>query len=76
VGTLQAWAEEPESRLALILVLDQFSRNMFRGTPRMFATDDQVRMVVMVMTLRRLVLMMMVIMIKNVHTRRSTLHYR
>ncbi len=29
----------PEAVLSRILVLDQFSRNVFRGTPKMFATD-------------------------------------
>jgi uncharacterized protein (DUF924 family) len=34
------WAKTPEGALALVLVLDQFSRNMFRGTPKAFAQDD------------------------------------
>ncbi len=38
-GQLQAWQGSPLTCLALILVLDQFPRNMFRGTPRAFATD-------------------------------------
>ncbi len=38
-GRLQAWQGSLFSCLALILVLDQFPRNMFRGTPRAFATD-------------------------------------
>jgi uncharacterized protein (DUF924 family) len=33
------WEHAPESTLALLLLLDQFPRNMFRGTPRAFATD-------------------------------------
>jgi uncharacterized protein (DUF924 family) len=33
------WLEEAERCLARIVVLDQFPRNMFRGTPRAFATD-------------------------------------
>lgn len=33
------WLQTPGGRLAAILVLDQFPRNMFRGTPRAFATD-------------------------------------
>jgi uncharacterized protein (DUF924 family) len=33
----------PRSLLAGIVVLDQFSRNMFRGTPRMFAADPIAR---------------------------------
>lgn len=38
---LEVWRESAASCLALILVLDQFPRNMFRGTPRAFATDAQ-----------------------------------
>lgn len=34
-----SWHETPEGRLAEIIVLDQFSRNMFRGTPAAFASD-------------------------------------
>ena len=33
------WHARAESALALLLLLDQFPRNMFRGTPRAFATD-------------------------------------
>jgi uncharacterized protein (DUF924 family) len=33
------WRKHPEGRLAEIIILDQFSRNMFRDTPRAFATD-------------------------------------
>jgi uncharacterized protein (DUF924 family) len=36
------WARRgPMGRLAAIIVLDQFSRNVFRGTPRAFAQDEQ-----------------------------------
>ncbi|MBV9453161.1 MAG: DUF924 domain-containing protein [Rubrobacter sp.] len=38
-GELEAWKEEARSCLALILVLDQFPRNMFRGDARMYAAD-------------------------------------
>lgn len=38
-GELRAWEETPEGALALVLLLDQFPRNLFRGTPRAFATD-------------------------------------
>jgi len=38
-GELQDWAEEPEGRLALIILLDQFRRNIYRGTPDAFALD-------------------------------------
>jgi uncharacterized protein (DUF924 family) len=36
---LFAWRETPEGRLAEVLVLDQFSRNVHRDTPRAFAQD-------------------------------------
>ncbi len=42
-GQREAWLDSPEGRLAYILVLDQFSRNMFRDTPAMFATDELAR---------------------------------
>jgi len=38
-GELYAWRENPEGRLAEIIVLDQFSRNMFRDTHQAFAND-------------------------------------
>src|SRR5687767_1165445 len=38
-GELDAWAETPRGRLALIILLDQFSRNVYRGTPDAFAQD-------------------------------------
>lgn len=38
-GELAAWAEAPEPALAQILLLDQLTRNAFRGTPRAFAGD-------------------------------------
>jgi uncharacterized protein (DUF924 family) len=40
-GKLAGWADGPRRRLSLILLLDQFPRNMFRGTARAFATDPQ-----------------------------------
>ena len=39
-GTKNDWAATPEGALALLLVLDQFSRNMFRGTPKAFSQDE------------------------------------
>jgi uncharacterized protein (DUF924 family) len=39
-GALERWQAAPPDCLALIVVLDQFPRNMFRGTPRAFATDS------------------------------------
>ena len=38
-GELFDWRETPDGRLAEIIVLDQFSRNLFRNDPRSFATD-------------------------------------
>jgi uncharacterized protein (DUF924 family) len=38
-GVPPSWLTGPDGFLAAILVLDQFPRNMFRGTPRAFATD-------------------------------------
>lgn len=41
LGELYLWRVTPEGRLAEILLLDQFSRNMFRGSPKSFAQDPQ-----------------------------------
>lgn len=38
-GALDHWAAEPRGRLALILLLDQFRRNIYRGTADAFAKD-------------------------------------
>lgn len=38
-GGLHEWDATPRGRLARIVVLDQFTRNTFRGTPRAFAGD-------------------------------------
>lgn len=38
-GLRDQWKQAPAHCLALIVVLDQLPRNMFRGTPRAFATD-------------------------------------
>jgi uncharacterized protein (DUF924 family) len=42
-GRLAAWQETREGALALVLLLDQFPRNMFRGQARAFATDAMAR---------------------------------
>jgi len=39
-GKLDHWAHEPPGRLALILLLDQFRRNIFRNTAEAFAKDN------------------------------------
>lgn len=38
-GGFEDWRATPRGTLALVLVLDQFTRNVFRGTPRSFAGD-------------------------------------
>jgi uncharacterized protein (DUF924 family) len=43
-GMLVAWTHTPEGILALILILDQFPRNMFREHAKSFATDHQALM--------------------------------
>lgn len=40
-GQLDNWKTSPQSCLALIILLDQFPRNMFRGQPQAFATDSK-----------------------------------
>lgn len=40
---LPGWEESPRSLLAEVIVLDQFPRNMFRDSPRAFATDALAR---------------------------------
>jgi uncharacterized protein (DUF924 family) len=42
-GKLDAWMQtgQGEGALALILLLDQVPRNMFRGTPQAYATDSK-----------------------------------
>jgi uncharacterized protein (DUF924 family) len=42
-GELDGWLSTPYGALALILLLDQFPRNAFRGTTRMYATDPRAR---------------------------------
>jgi uncharacterized protein (DUF924 family) len=40
-GELASWADGPRRRLSLIVLLDQFPRNIFRGTSKAFAYDEQ-----------------------------------
>jgi uncharacterized protein (DUF924 family) len=42
-GRLDGWKKTPRTCLALVLLLDQLPRNMFRGTARAFATDAKAR---------------------------------
>lgn len=40
-GELDSWLDTPQGALAVIILLDQFSRNMFRGSPKSFASDKK-----------------------------------
>lgn len=40
-GLCQGWAVDAEGALALCLLLDQFPRKMFRGTPAAYETDEK-----------------------------------
>lgn len=42
-GELASWEDSDEGALALVIVLDQFPRNMFRGTPQAFTSDALAR---------------------------------
>jgi uncharacterized protein (DUF924 family) len=44
-GALTHWTVSAEGALALSLLLDQYPRNSFRGTPWMYATDPMARLV-------------------------------
>jgi uncharacterized protein (DUF924 family) len=44
-GALDGWAASAEGALALLLLLDQFPRNMFRGSARAFESDEKARSV-------------------------------
>jgi uncharacterized protein (DUF924 family) len=41
-GELDHWAQSPRGRLALIIVLDPFSRNIYRGSPLSYSQDEKV----------------------------------
>lgn len=40
-GEIDDWSADGEGALALLILLDQYPRNSFRGTSRMFATDEK-----------------------------------
>ncbi len=42
-GALEEWRATPQGCLALVILIDQFSRNLFRGDARAFAHDAQAR---------------------------------
>lgn len=53
-GGLRAWEATPHGALARIIVLDQFTRNVYRGTPRAFAGDAQALALAVAMTQQEL----------------------
>ena len=44
-GRREAWLDTADGRLASLIVLDQFTRNLFRGTPAAFAGDPHARLI-------------------------------
>jgi uncharacterized protein (DUF924 family) len=42
-GDYNHWREKPRGALAFIIILDQFARNIHRGSPQAYAGDDQCR---------------------------------
>jgi uncharacterized protein (DUF924 family) len=42
-GKLDSWTRTPRGRLAVLLLMDQFRRNIFRGTPEAFRRDGRAR---------------------------------
>lgn len=45
-GELDEWVETPRGRLAFVILLDQFTRNIHRGRPEAFAFDTKAQQVV------------------------------
>ncbi|WP_066552224.1 DUF924 family protein [Croceicoccus bisphenolivorans] len=46
-GTLDEWAATPRGRLALIVLIDQFTRNIFRDDPRAYSGDAKAQAMVL-----------------------------
>ncbi len=46
LGRLDSWADTPRGTLALLILLDQMSRNLHRGSPETYAADSRARAVV------------------------------
>ena len=44
-GDYDAWAQSPDGALALLILLDQFPRNLYRDTAHAFATDPRARVI-------------------------------
>ena len=53
IGEYQAWEGSAKGALALILLYDQFTRNMYRGTPRMYAADTLARKLTLQLTIEQ-----------------------
>jgi uncharacterized protein (DUF924 family) len=51
-GALDSWAGTPKGALALLLLLDQFPRNLFRGSAEAFASDPYARAIARAAVLR------------------------
>jgi uncharacterized protein (DUF924 family) len=47
-GEYEAWIEDAEGCLALLILLDQFPRNLYRGSAHAFATDPKARAIALV----------------------------
>ena len=52
-GAFDAWAETPEGALALLILLDQFPRNVLRGSAEAFASDANARAIARVAVLEK-----------------------
>lgn len=52
-GALDGWAATPQGALALVLLLDQFPRNLFRGSAEAFASDAHGRAIARRVVLER-----------------------
>lgn len=46
-GDLNHWRNSAEGSLALVILLDQFSRNLYRGTPAAYSNDAQAQDIVL-----------------------------
>lgn len=44
-GALDSWQQSPEAALALLLLLDQFGRNVYRGQAKAFLGDERARQI-------------------------------
>jgi uncharacterized protein (DUF924 family) len=52
-GTFDSWAETPTGALALLILLDQFPRNVFRGNAEAFASDAHARAIARAVVLEK-----------------------